>query len=357
MKKTISALLLIAVLASICLMSGCGLTKTKDTEPAAAAEPEHTPTPEPTPTPVPDTTPATVLVDDLPAALLKLERGTEVEVQSESGEYYLCRINDNKLYIEKRFVRLINEKDTEWEGFVLENAEFFDDIYLTHSAGIKADKGIPVTVFAEMGLCLGVRFEDGRECYTKAEYISADDPMANSGAYSGFEPTDGGDIQLSSNGDFYFSFLSGGFPTKGYIRADGVEAYYCFFYRGDLINVIKTENATAEILYFQQVLTVSEKFIRGHNKAVFVAWEGYAQNDAIFFGDFRMQTEPELIKANTNAVVLEEFEDCYYVEVNGKRGFMPLECIGDSEAEPPVTYYGGGYSGYNEGGEWTDPAL
>ena len=86
MKKTISAILLTAMLAAMCMMGGCSLKKENTPKPVVTPEPTPAAETTPAPTPAPETTPATVLTDDLPATALKLDEGTEVEVSSESGD-------------------------------------------------------------------------------------------------------------------------------------------------------------------------------------------------------------------------------------------------------------------------------
>lgn len=361
MKRSLSAIT--AALLSLLLLSGCELPKLNRSEPAAVTpEPTEAVTAKPaetTPSPAPKTSPATVLADDLPAVSTELHAGDEVTLTSESGDFYLCLIGDKKLYVEKRFIRLSGEVFEEWKGYASEGAEVYESVYLAGEPFAVLAKNDEVTVLAEMGSCLAVRLADGSEGYMRAEWVSTSKASSYRG---GSGKSDGGDIHLSSFGGIEFSLVllsdssdfALSFPCEGSVLADGVEASYCFFYRGDVVDVISVENGFAEILYYGQVLTLPEKLLRTHDMPAYTAWEGYAQEDAVIYSDYRMQGQAHALEMNSSLVILEEFEECYYVEFEGKRGYMELSLVSDEEVKQHSHSYN---PGSGSTGGWTPPQL
>ncbi|MDO4853242.1 MAG: hypothetical protein Q4A88_07475 [Clostridia bacterium] len=379
--------LLIFVLAAMLCFAAC--TKEANTDDPVQATPEPTaeptatelpvltsvptevPTPEPTPEPTPTPTPEPETIDAVVKAPIGLlaktfALGDTVEVTGEWGDYaVIADLEEGELLIDKMFLRIDGKQAASYKGYAQANAEVYDNPYMTGAPIAKPNRNTEIAVDDTMGGVVRVTLADGRTGYMRAAGISKTKPSSGGGGGGGGSSSggqDGQDIHLGSFGTrggetvrlgarvlFADKLIAGTYV----VLADGVEAYYYIYDRGEDADVTEKGAPLSSLLNAEKIGTVPTELLRFEGEAAYKEWTGYAKNKAPFFKTYRRIDVPTELKQNTEVKVLEELSDCYVVELNNVIGFMDKDVVSKNK----IASGGGKGGGSSSGGEWTDPVL
>lgn len=364
---------------SVCLLAGCG-EKAEEPEPtptaAPTAAPTPTPTPEPTSEPEPETTAGFIKGASADVVFAVLNRGDEVEYIGEATNaegYSIVKYGDVFGLVETRLLRLDSEADYEsWMGYSGGSAMLYEDIDMTVEIA-KQSFNAEVNVIDEFENCYLVEVGD-MIGFMALKSVSKTPNVAYSGGGGGGGDSgggqDGGDITLSADGraDFKAVFLAvtveqeGESSENATVRVDGTKLLAGLFEYGDEVRVLSVDGDTAKIYIYKNEASVDSCLVRLETDEEFAAWEGYAASNGWTYTspDLTGKSENKL-KLNTVVEVLEQFEGCYLVRVDGELFYMTED--GVSETQIVVTYSGGGGGGGDSGGGggadagWTEPML
>lgn len=375
---------ILVLLLAVMLLSACGTQKAVSTpEPT----PEPTPVPTVTPTPEPEWKPGTVRLDGAGAVYTTLDRGAELEVIGTIRDYYVVSLDDVKLLVEKRFLRLDSEAAPEArEAYAGTDCEVFSDVYMQGEAGEVLALNTQVTILEELGNCILIEY-DGKLGYVNADaltssptqiyYYGGGGSSGGSSGGGGGAPTtgaDGGDIVLSLklglNATLVFmSYMDGGIEpmsaATGMILADGVELYLDIFTYNDTVKVVSVDGDICTVLVNGNLGTMSKWMLRLSGEEAYMPWTGYASNSPVLYDNYKLSGTGTELVANAELTVLDEFEGVYLVRYEEQIAFISKDSI---STDPVVySYYGGGDGGYSGGGsssggggggsEWTEPVL
>ncbi len=328
-----------------------------------AAVPAPAPTPEPTPTPVP--TPSweegTVAAYDIGVLYRTAERGEIAEIFGEEGNFYRIGLDEKTLFIEKRFIRDAGEEPQEEKtAYARTGAEFFASPYLTGEPLETLKLNTPVTVMEELGDVILVK-TDTAQGYADASCFSPVRITWSGGGGGGGGGADGGDIFLGNRrflkpveglAPVYTEEKTGeGFPAQGRILADGAELYLQLLTAGDSVMVTEKEEKFCTVWTGEETGTLPRWALYLEGDEAFREWQGFAKNKAKLFESYHLTGAGEELKMNAKITVLLQTDDGYYVEANGRQGYMAAGDI----SEKQIVWNGGGGSG--SGGEWTAPVL
>lgn len=364
MKKIIAACLC----AGILLLGGCGAPAPAQTP---SPEPTLTPEPTPTPTPTPETSGAEVVTLEACALLAVLERGEELEIEDEWGNYYIVASAAGRGYVEKRLVALAGAEEPEPRTvYARSQAGFFTGYLLRGEPERLLDTNTELQVLADLGDCCLVEL-DGVLGYVSADMLS--DSRIQYHSYSGgggdSAPSggaDGGDISLGAQGRKAFRATGIAHPalygTEGGAAARVISAtaelYAAVYQRGDQVRVFSQENDACTLYIDGVFATVEKRCLLLAGEEAFESRTGYAASGAELFPDFYLCGEKLQSPAtNTELTLLADLGDCYLVSLpEGDMGYVALDQVRD---QPVVYNYsgGGGGGGGSSGGEWTEPAL
>lgn len=363
--KPLRCLLLAALLLLTCV--GCSdqkppapeTTPAETTSPVPTVTPAPTPEPTPSPTPEPDGEPAVAKADRVGVIAVFLNRGDTVQVTGEYDQDFCEILMDGQtLLVEKRFIRMDDDAVFESRtGYSQKDAAVYASAYLTGNVLTTLSRNAVVTILEDLGGCYLIEF-DGQQGYVRTEQIS--NKKLSSGGGSGSGGADGGDIVLGAfDGGMSIVRLSvprmeqetpAAFaPGGGTVLADRVEAYRLLLNRGDAVKVIAEEDGFSRVLVDGQIGLAETRLLRMEAQGAYTAWDGYAQNKAAFYENYRLIGESESLKKNTAVHVVEDLGDCYLAEVDGALGCIPR----DQVSETKIQSSGGG----GGGGEWTEPVL
>lgn len=371
-------------------------TKAPESTAAAIVTPEPTQVPTPSPEPEPESEPGVVRADGTGLIFALLARGYDVEITGESGDYYIVLIDGTEALVEKRFVRLDSEEEFQWwKGFAKANAPVYSSAYLSGEPIAKLKLNAKIVVLDKVGDALLISW-DGQQGYTPATKVSkyristgndsggGDFGGGDGGGGGGGGAVDGGDIALSMMRPHAIVAVRLGirraqdpspspeaiplvFPCSGMIIANDTEAYLSLLQRGDTVKVTD-EDETYYHVYIDGVFcTVLKKLVRLSTEAAYTEWDGFTDNRAPFYADYRMNNELQKLARNTVVHVLEDLGDCYLVELDGQQGFILLKQVKEKRFSIPSASGGGGgdFGGGDGGGgggggggaEWTEPVL
>lgn len=317
-------------------------------------------------TPEPEGEPAIVRVDAVGAVLKLMNRDETVSVIEERDIYYVIQTDGITALIEKRYVRLEHAAPYEsWTGYVKTDTMVYDTAYLDGEAFVSLKLNTAVTVLDAPGDALLITWE------SNYGYVRSDSVMykpaagGGGGAGSGGGSSDGGDIQLSTDRISFgrYSRLAvlyetessplptdGSFPCTGTVLADGTEVYLVILNSGDDVRVLDADDNNYFVLTADGVGTVPKRLIRLMSEAPYAEWDGFADNEASFFSDYRMRNEIDKLKRNTELRIIDDLGDCYLVEAAGVTGYVRKSQTGSEAFAAPSGGSGGGQ-------EWTEPVL
>lgn len=382
MKRTIALILMAVLLLSLasCGKKGPEPTVALTTEPAT--EPTTAPTTEPTiPAPTePEWEPGVSRANYGEVLYTVLEKGTEVNVLGQFGDYYVIEGEEVDLLIENRFGRLDNDDSyEEWTGYAKRGTGVFDNVYLRGEAFLTLTGSQKVQVLEGKGDWLYIRVDD-QEGYVDASLINKNRGGGGSGGGSGGGggPVDGTGFDFGSlafTDDSWHVTLLGAYfgpkmdnvettgeeenfaPGKGKILAGEVEAYITLTLRDDELKITeKTEETVTVWLADEFYGTLPRWLVRMEGDESYESWTGYCKRKSVIYEEYQMRNELQSPKVNTKVTVLDELPDCYVVELeDGAIGYMKLDDVSETKISSGG---GGGSSGGGGGGSvWTPPAL
>lgn len=350
--------------------------------PEAAAAPTLTPTPEPTP----ETTAGTVRVLKAPAIIETLQRGDEVTITGEQGEFYTVDSAKGSGLVEKRL--LATEADKSFEerkGYAYASAKLYSDYRLIGEPIAELNLNDEMTVAADLDGCYLVNF-NGTMGYISSNMVSDTQTAVSydygggggdtGGGGGGAAPAggaDGGDIALSRQVKPApaLVLLSGTATpqvtpgSKGQVISLEAELIAAFFDMGDEVRVASVDGESCT-LYIDGVYAQMEKrFLTLDGEDIGEPKEGYTNSSTKLYDNYYLISNDSAIALMTNSKlnVLADLNDCYFVSTeDGTYGYVEKGVVSD---EPVITYsdYGGGGGGGDTGGggggsaEWTEPAM
>ena len=338
--------------------------ETPAVEKPVVTTPAPTPTPEPTPTPIP--TPVwekgIVAAYDIGILYRTAERGEIAEILGEEGNYYRIALEGRTLFVEKRFVKDAEEEIPEEKtAYARTGAEIHDTPYLTGEPLEVLKLNSPLTVIEEFGDLVLVKTETVQG-YTDAARISPVRIVWSGGGSGGSSGgADGGDISLGSRS--FLRPIAGLFsrrmeeekqeviPKQGRILADGAELYLQIVTAGDTVMVTAEEERLCTIWTGEETGTLPRWALQLEGDEPFGEWQGFAKNKAKLFENYWLTGNSEELKLNTKITVLLQTDDGYFVEANGRQGYMNAADV----SEKQIVWSGGGSS--SGSGEWTAPVL
>lgn len=371
MKRMVWLMTAILLLAA-CI--GCGETSAAP-EAAPTAEPDATPMqvsvsvgvttptdepteePTPSPTPEPQGEPGVPYADGVGIVYTYLARGAAVEVTGEQDAYYILTIDGVRVLVEKRLIRLESAAEYEaWEGYAKSGTPVYASYHLAGEEIASLKGNARVTVREDLGGCYLIEWEETLG-YASADRISK--KKHGGGGGGGGSGADGGDIQLSwkrqGSGIVRLGVRleseTAFAPQKGIVLADQTEAYLGFVNRDGEVLVIDEDETHYHVSVDGVTGLVPKPLIRLASDEPYAPWDGYAENKAPFYDNYRMGGEAEALKRNTEVRVLADLGSCYLVEVDGKLGYMPQDQVSLEKVKAPAGGGGGG------GDEWTAPVL
>lgn len=375
MKKKVFSIIAIAVLAA--LLAFVSLSRrtvvspgeepsepveTPAVETAAVSAPAPTPEPAPTPVPTPSWEEGIVAAYDIGVLYRTAERGEIADIFGEEGNYYRIGLDEKTLFIEKRFVRDDGEEPQEEKtAYARTGAEFFASPYLTGEPLATLKLNTPVTIIEELGDIILVK-TDAAQGYADASRFSPVRITWSGGGGGGSGGgADGGDIFLGIRSflqpveGLFPSYMeeeaAEGLPERGRILADGAELYLQLVSAGESVMVTEKEEKICTIWTGEEKGTLPRWALYLEGDEAFREWQGFAKSKAKLFENYRLAGTGEELKLNTKITVLLQTDGGYYVEANGRQGYM---AAGDISEKQIVWSGGGGSSGE---GEWTAPVL
>lgn len=324
-------------------------------------------------------------------------QGTQVQVRGQYLDYYVIECEEEDLLVEKRFVRLDSEENSEQEiRYAKNGALVFDNVYLRGEPIASLTTNTELTILEGKDDWYQIAWAEG-EGYMKAEqanqirYTGGSKKKSNgsgsgSGSSGGHSSKDGTDVDIgllsAKDEDMTLTLLgvyygpeqeadfTGG---EGRILAEDVEGYLLLWDRGNMLKVTQWDENSCTI-WFQDALYVNlpRYLVALEADENYETWTGYARSQAVVYQEYQMRNESRKLKLNQEVTVLDELAEksysyfypgCYVVEVDGEIGYMSAD---DVQSTRFATSKKGGSSGgsgsgsscgSSSGDTWTPPAL
>ena len=318
----------------------------------------------PTYTPEPVGVNGTVLVNNADIIFAWLSLNEQVDIIGADGKYYIARVNDSKVLIDKRLIRLEHDSSYEtWSGYAAKNSTLYDNYFLEGTPKTTFNLNDAITVLDDFGFCYRIE-ASGISGYMKVSEISKNKFYSggNNGGSDGGSGSDGGEIILPSfhGAGISFSRISMSFvpenedvhfPTTGKTRADNVEAYLGFINRGDIIKVIEESSPLFKVIFNGQQGVIRASLVRLPSQEETAPWNGYTKKNAPYYNSYHYVSDDPVgqLGANTPVLVLCEINGCYLVDLEGAFWFIPTDQIS------PEKYNTNDNDNNSE--SWTEPAL
>lgn len=323
-------------------------------------------------------------------------QGTQVQVRGQYLDYYVIECEEEDLLVEKRFVRLDSEEDSEQEiRYAKNGALVFDNVYLRGEPIATLTTNTELTILEGKDDWYQAAWADG-EGYMKAEQSSqtryssgkkkSNGSGGGSGSSGGHSSKDGTDVDigllsakdeemtLTLLGVYYGPEQEADFTGgEGRILAEDVEGYLLLWNRGNMLKVTQWDEDSCTI-WFQDALYVNlpRYLVALEADENYETWTGYARSQAVVYQEYQMRNESKKLKLNQEVTVLDELAEksysyfypgCYVVEVDGEIGYMSADDVqstrfATSKKGGSSGGSGSGSSGGSSGGDtWTPPAL
>lgn len=372
MKKGIVLALVFLLLLS---MTACG-SQSKKTTPATSEATEATTeaTTEPTvPAPTePAWEPGVIRAGYGEAAYRTFDIGTQLKVVGKFRSYYVVEQEDANLLVNMDLLRLESDPVFEsWTGYSKFGTEVFDNPYFRGEPIATLNQNTPVTVLESSGNWACIEWAEG------TGYVSADKlskwriSSGGSSGGGGGGPSDGTDVPIGSLTSAEHSFkpqvhLLGAYygpetekpfeAISATVLANHTEGYICILVRGDTVRVTACDEETATIWLGDDIYAqIPRWLLKLEGEETYEAWTGYSRWNGIVYEEHQMRTELFALSTNKQVTVLDELENCYIVEYEGRIGYMSPDKVSASR----ITTGGsnGSGSGGSSGATWTPPAL
>lgn len=357
--------LIIVCLLMMTAFAACGIPEEtpelQATQPPAQTTPEPIPTP--TPEPEPQTQPAEVVASGIAVLYETLERGDEITVLGEEGNYYVVEHDEAEMYVEKWLARAEDEEiPVEWSGYSKKNTKIYSSAYLTGEEAAKLSVNTEVTVKDEFGDVVYVEWDD-KSGYAEADMISNKKIKSGGGkkgSGSGGGSADGGDIVLGAgkNERSYKQMLSAT-PAQAVksatVLSDGAEIYIDMPAMGDIVRVLEKGEETCTLYYDGLVGTVPVNCLKFEGDADYQTWVGYARKGAPLYEDYAMRLRKEKLDVNTEITIFADMGDFYFVKVGETAGYISKDKVSEEKIKSSGGKKGSGSN--SAGGDWTDPVL
>lgn len=359
MKKPVCICLLLAL-----LLSGCGMITQEPVqtpaptaqpsmpaptpEPTPEPSPEPTPEPSPTPTPEPETLTGWAVGSRVGVVYKTLERGMELPVIGEDGDYYVVELDGTRCYIWKYFFDA--GQRAEWQPIIYSKGSIslYPMVYLEGEPVGHANYGKALRVVDDLGPIALVEC-DGVQGYVLRSETSVFDLWG--GGYTG-GGQDGGDIELSFRTGQRGGVVRLSSVQNGTVLGEGTEAYLAVLEEGDWVQVLSWDEEKCA-LYLDGLLgTVPRWAVRLEDEEPYEVWDGYTGYQTLIFKDYRLLEQAEELGANTRVHVLLDLGDRLLIAIDVKLYYVSADSVKDS----PYVYDNGGGGG-GTGGDWTDPVL
>ena len=377
MKKTIAVLLALLTL----LLAGCSRQSTQETiaetapSTEAVTEPSTEATTEPVPT-EPEWEAGSVRAGYGEAVYCTLEKGQEVTITGEFGNYYVIAGEELDLLVDKTFLRL--EEDEVFEprtGYIKWNTLVYPDAYMESTDTVKPSINTKVTVTEGKDNWLHIQW-DGGSGYVTADRISnypsgGGSSGGDGGGAGGGGNADGSDVPMGSLayrqeaphisllGVYHGPKFTDLEDTTAKALVPDTRAYITLLLRNDTVKVVEADENSCRIYLDGWYADVPRFLTRLDEDDTYEAWSGYARYGAVLYEEYKMRTELRKVSTNTAIQVLDELPGCYVVEIDGQLGYMALDKVSlyRSSSGGSSDGGGGGGGGGSTGGDWTPPAM
>ena len=142
------------------------------------------------------------------------------------------------------------------------------------------------------------------------------------------------------------------------IMGEGIPVILDFLEGGETVKVTGYQGNYAQVTADAGEGLVETRLLRFADDP-FESFTGYARWNAGLYGGMFCLGEPlETLSTNTKLTVLEDLQDCYYVNFNGETGFVPAKQLSRYPYTPQPEGGSSGASGGGGGGEiWTPPVM
>ena len=381
MKKGIVLALVFLLLLS---MTACG-SQSKETTPATseATEVPAEATTEPTvPAPTePAWEPGVVRAGYGEAAYRIFDIGTQLKVVGKFRSYYVVEQEDVNLLVNTDLLRLESDPVFEsWTGYSKSGTEVFDNPYFRGEPIATLNQNTSVTVLESSGNWACIEWAEGTG-YVRAEKLSkwriSSGGSSGGGGGGGGGSSDGTDVPIGSLTSAEYSFkpqihLLGAYygpetekpfeAIRATVLANHTEGYICILVRGDTVKVTAWDEETATIWLGDDIYAqVPRWLLKLEGEEAYEAWTGYSRWNGIVYEEHQMRTESFTLSTNKQVTVLDELEDCYVVEYEGRIGYMNPDKVSANRISTGGSggsgSGGGGGGGGGGGATWTPPAL
>ena len=138
--------------------------------------------------------------------------------------------------------------------------------------------------------------------------------------------------------------------TETRVMGEGIPAVWGLLDGGTAVEVTGYDGTYAKVRVDGKEGLVETRLLRFADES-FEGFSGYALWNAGLYGEFSCLGEPlETLATNAKVEVLEDLEDCYYVNYNGKTGFLPASQLSRYPYTPPAEGGSSDSSGGSSGG-------
>lgn len=301
------------------------------------------------------------ITNNTPAIQSVRMRGDVVEVVGEYDDnHYVVQTSECYGIVEKGLLRSAAETPYEsWVGYSYINAEVYDNYHLMGTPIQKLPMNTRVAVLDDLGYGYVVQASNITGFMSKSaltKWPSSSGGGSGSGSGGSSSGADGGDIILSSFGLYVpLSAVSktDEWTGQAVVLADGTEIVLYYYDRGEQLDIVSDAVIPAEwegyaCVYINESYGyVPKGLFRTQGMEAYEAWNGFSLWNGVVYDNYYLLGDPsERLYTNYPVKVLDELDNCYLVEVNGKTGFMSKEQVSKFSI-----------SSGKSGGEWSPPAM
>ncbi len=118
--------------------------------------------------------------------------------------------------------------------------------------------------------------------------------------------------------------------VAGYIKGIDADVVLAVLNRGDTVEYmgdVKGLYGYSIVKHGELFGLVERRFIRLDYEENCEEWTGYSCSGAILYEDIDLDVELEMLRFNTEVTVVDEFDECYFVRIGDKQGFVKTRAI------------------------------